>query len=513
MFEIQEVPGGRISTSMSAQVATRLSVWLMDVKEEDEESTPSCASQRDSGVHQPSRDSFFKPFGAGWQRRASVEEQPAIAPVESAAASVCSSDAVPACRPHKCADRRSRPASDTPPALGREKSSSTDSLVAISEEPAPEASRPLLLLRPRSQVLSRGQSSITDSLLPSVPEAKDAPILSREKSSSTDSFKGARCSTTSPDNSFKKKGLLKKMGSLDPEAPSLEKLCSVGATGMGMPFLSSQKSPSTPSICSPGKPIMLKVGSVDPEAPVLQKLCSIGATGIGMPFLTREKSSSMPGDQPGLLPPVTTREKSYSTPERMGEVPPFLARSPGLSGSFKSMSSTFKSMSGSFRSVLKRAPSSRTSCCSAAGMDARASNILLSRLGSWHAIGDDDDDDEVEEAVVEEVDQSLPRLTMAKVGLLIIGAPWLVAFFFPGSYFALLKVVTSYGSVAQTIVCPVSAVWEQRYGNMALDDVNKMVPVPFARLVFILLLLWGYFLWAYVIYQDANSILVVLTGS
>ena len=106
--------------------------------------------------------------------------------------------------------------------------------------------------------------------------------------------------------------------------------------------------------------------------------------------------------------------------------------------------------------------------------------------------------------LVQAEDGGLSRMTMMKVGFPVIWMPCAVAVVWPGSYFILLNTLMAYGMVLSTIVCPVSAVWGQRFSAMAINDIDKMVSVPFAKLVFVLLLVWGYYLWGTTIYEDLS---------
>eukprot|EP00966_Prymnesium_polylepis_P299532 6921930-Prymnesium_polylepis.2 len=93
---------------------------------------------------------------------------------------------------------------------------------------------------------------------------------------------------------------------------------------------------------------------------------------------------------------------------------------------------------------------------------------------------------------------------MMKLGVPLIWLPCMVAVVWPGSYFAILKSTASYGAVLTMIVCPAASAWAQRFGRRrtSLNKKAMMVNVPCAGAVFVLLLLWGYGLWAYSLLED-----------
>jgi hypothetical protein len=40
--------------------------------------------------------------------------------------------------------------------------------------------------------------------------------------------------------------------------------------------------------------------------------------------------------------------------------------------------------------------------------------------------------------------------------------------------------------------------------TQALNDIDRMIYVPFAKVVFLLLLAWGYYLWGDALYKDVG---------
>eukprot|EP00966_Prymnesium_polylepis_P028414 657794-Prymnesium_polylepis.1 len=120
---------------------------------------------------------------------------------------------------------------------------------------------------------------------------------------------------------------------------------------------------------------------------------------------------------------------------------------------------------------------------------------------------EEDDNEQAPEPAHEEQheDHDLPRVFMAKIGIVILFGPATIAALFPGKYFDVMNFVAIPLGVTMAITSPTLAVWWQRYSANALHNIDLMIQLedfgdPKSVLKFFLC--WAAILYAYDIYHN-----------